>query len=545
MDPSAQRLQEIEDWLKAEPSMKSVREVAALMVNTTPNVLRNAARWMDVDHRLVEQGVAASERLDLYRVSLQMGGRPSASRSVLLATAVQMQTSELEALVDSLSTTEHDPAGEGRLVHTALVALAGAVAIPPRFDHLLDLNRYSSWVEARQTMDALPPERRRPLLAALLEVPADAHPQSRWWRASRAMALSPYLDEGEKGALAALIDELRGETQASYASLVACFDRNEQVIPREVFRKDGFTDDVRRCVDLLEREHEDARRVVEFRATVRERAGTHILVDAPELKSVETWTGTTNERRTQIAQDVANAASAFGLSYVEMNNDSLPIAVFEHENRMRFSLVPGGVFTRGLSAIEEDFLRSRLASLSKGTLSEEIQIFLDDAPAMRPVSEVRVQPLLIAQAPTEVVKPAAAAELFVSLPFRLPTEREWEYASRGGIERELTWRGQVVPDDAWFNETLAGGSALANGFGLYDFGLYPEVCGDPYRPTYAEHDEAADLPVQEGPLVTRGGAAQVYPWQGCSEWVDLCNAARRPEDKTFMSLRFALGIRSS
>jgi len=136
---------------------------------------------------------------------------------------------------------------------------------------------------------------------------------------------------------------------------------------------------------------------------------------------------------------------------------------------------------------------------------------------------------------------------------RLPTESEWEYAARGGLEqKKFPWGDELIPDgkhmcNIWqgtfpnnntaedgFKGTAPVGSFPANGFGLYDTsGNTWEWCHDWFSPDYhidGPRDNPTGPPEGDARII-RGGSYLCHD-SYCNRYRVAARTANTPDSST-------------
>ncbi|MBX3248011.1 MAG: hypothetical protein KF901_12595 [Myxococcales bacterium] len=529
---------ELMDRARERPlTERGLRRVASRFASGSPAMLASAARWIGVVEDLAHAGLDNDEvRRALVSAVARMPPGWAPSPIALLEVFEDAPLDYVEALCDVLLGLDGKMESLGAVALAALARHQGA--FDARFDALASFG--VPWRALRQTVEPMPLERRDAVLARLFGAPS--HDNGRRGQLQRVLPVLDLAGPATRAKVEAACEALAHDVR--WAELLAAVRAGGGPPP-----VGGLTPTVQHALDYNLKQVEAEHRVKDAGAECRRLHGERVLaVDAAELSSVATWSAASDERREAIA---ALVASALGEAFRFVRVASFggpPIALFEHQSGMSLSLVPGGTYVRGFSEREEALVRE-VAAAREGKVDnwdEEYQHLLEQVSVMRPLAEVAVGPLLACRAGDFVVDPTEVVRMIRGrAPFRLPSEAEWEYLSRGGKVGELTHLGHEVPDEAWLQAVLEAGLERTNAFGLAGFGVNPELCSDAWHPSYEGAPSDGAPREGEGPVVARGGAAMVYPWQACGEWQLLCNAVRgSAEDWDFgVALRPVVGLR--
>ncbi len=240
-------------------------------------------------------------------------------------------------------------------------------------------------------------------------------------------------------------------------------------------------------------------------------------------------------RRSQLRQDIYREVSDVFADQIEHYDVGITRPFIHRKSGIEFQWIPSGIYAMGLGK-EEEKAAKRISNPPPITEEE-----------MRPVTTVKVESFFISVTPVLtrdycritnhkshhndqlnhpiVVKHGEARSFAESIGCRLPYEREWEYACRGGSKTLFCW-GDELLDDAelrqWVSKDFSGLQSLRpNGFGLYSL-FSGEWCMDRWKPSYENNEEAA-----ANVFVVRGGGGDLWPWQG-DEWGMCISAFRFP-----------------
>jgi serine/threonine-protein kinase len=226
------------------------------------------------------------------------------------------------------------------------------------------------------------------------------------------------------------------------------------------------------------------------------------------------------------------------------------------KDAQKYVWIPSGTFTMGCVGSDRD-CRDYEKPPHRVTVSKGFWMAQTEATVAAYKSAIRVLPKppsfdanwTLTDHPMVDVTWVEASSYCASAGGRLPTEAEWEYAARGGVEDTIfPWgnrpshelanfgegtnrddeKGAVEGRDQWMN-TSPVASFPANKFGLFDMiGNVSEWCADWYSPTYYSHSPAID-PQGPGSGTTR--AVRGGSWKSPPKFMRAGYRWNRPPDE--------------
>ncbi|MFI8294184.1 formylglycine-generating enzyme family protein [Streptomyces sp. NPDC085614] len=523
------------------PSEAALQQAALLDDTPSPATLEHTARWIDARRCLTRNGFSPDQTLHVFLRALTGAYGTSRPGPALLAEMFTdtADTGQARALCEYLIQLRHVPSELAWAGVTAMASLATAGQDVRRFDCLMEL-RDTPVPIIRALLAPLPLARREALvLSQCVPAPHQARQAAR--TLEKLLAIRDLLDTPRiRAARTSLITAAASDYQIAQLATEEIHGRpctSDQRRPTAQARQ------ALECWTKQRAEHRRAQRLAPLAEHLW--AARSITVRAPELASVSAWMAATRQRRWEIAESVATELGR-PFRVAGLTDFGGPMIAVLARGTERFSLIPGGTVTVGLSLEEEAALRDAAESRTGCDHHyEQYGALLEQLDLMRPATTIAVGPLIAAQGPGITVGHASAADELERSRLRLPSEAEWEYLARGGLDGEVTYRGADVPDTTeWLRQTTGLGLRGTNPFGLWGFGLQPETCADLY------HRDHQGLPVDgsprrgSGPRIVKGGAAQLYPWQGCGEWHLLLSAMRTPQTawEFTLALRYTIGI---
>ncbi len=526
-------MQVLGGWYRADPEESLLWRAAELYTGCSPSMVQGAARWLGVLDDLEEGGLTPLERAQVLASTI--AGEPEGwvpDGHVLALAFADGSEVDVDVVAGWASTLAE--AGDDRAIAKKLLTVAMALEVRSgrgiRAEWEDWICFHVPWDLLRDVVVAVPDERRDDVIAQLIGRPSHdngARVQLRY--------LLPLLDlvQGPKSTASyqRIRDLLEGKEQ--WKHLLDSADAGGGPPP------DGISDEVRAAVEYWLRKYEKARRAHSIGAFAQAVHGRELAVSAPELTNWQAWNGASDERRQAVAAAVAECAGGVLIAIEDV--EAGPIGVVELGGQ-RWRIVPGGTYVRGFSQHEEQVVRDAAAIAPQDNHYEQYDHLLDEmSPWMRPVGEVTVTPLLVAEQAFVRCHPSEVGAHLEQGSYRLPSEAEWEYLARGCRSSELTWLADEIPDEDAFHRM----HEASNSFGLRQMGLWPEVCADGWVGHYTDAPTDGSPRWVDGPRVVRGGAANLYPWQEVGEWQLLMNAMRS-SDRSWeyeLAIRPVLGIR--